>query len=144
MNIAILNRAGRWFGTGYIINPKSLFRRLAGNWPGVLLLCLLAANGRAQTFTNLHSFTAISGSEGYNGTNSDGEFVFLGLLLSGNTLYGAAQAGGSSGWFTVFAVNTDGTGFTNLHSFTATSGRNGNHSSGTNSEGAVPDGGFIL
>ncbi len=144
MNIAILNRAGRWFGTGYILNPNSLFRRLAGNWPGVLLLCLLAANGRAQTFTNLHSFTAISGSEGYNGTNSDGEFAFLGLLLSGNTLYGAAQAGGSSGWGTVFAVNTDGTGFTNLHSFTATSGSNGNDSSGTNSDGAEPNGGFIL
>ena len=29
--------------------------------------------------------------------------------------------GGSSGNGTVFAVNTDGTGFTNLHSFTATS-----------------------
>ena len=27
--------------------------------------------------------------------------------------------GGSSGNGTVFAVNTDGTGFTNLHSFTA-------------------------
>ena len=26
--------------------------------PCVLLLCLVAANGRAQTFTTLHSFTA--------------------------------------------------------------------------------------
>jgi uncharacterized repeat protein (TIGR03803 family) len=108
------------------------------------LLCLVAANGRAQTFTTLHSFTATSGSEGYNGTNSDGVYPFLGLLLSGNTLYGAAQAGGSSGWGTVFAVNTDGTGFTNLHSFTATSGTNGDYGSGTNSDGAVPNGGFIL
>jgi uncharacterized repeat protein (TIGR03803 family) len=40
------------------------------------------------------------------------------LALSGNTLYGTATGGGSSGWGTVFAVNTDGTGFTNLHSFT--------------------------
>ena len=34
-----------------------------------------------------------------------------GLILSGNTLYGTAR-GGSSGNGTVFAVNTDGTGFT--------------------------------
>ena len=116
---------------------------------GVLLLCLLAANGRAQTFTTLHSFTAPSGSEGYNGTNSDGEYPFLGLLLSGNTLYGAAQVGGSSGWGTVFALNTNGTNFTTLYSFTATSGTNGNYftilyGSGTNSDGAVPCAELIL
>ena len=124
------------------MKPNDLFRRLAGSLPGVLLLCLLAANGRAQTFTTLHSFTATSGSEGYNGTNSDGYFVFLGLLLSGNTLYGAAQAGGNSGWGTVFGVNTDGTGFTTLYSFTATSGSGG--FVGTNTDGAAPNAGFIL
>ena len=43
-----------------------------------------------------------------------------GLILSGNTLYGTAVYGGSSGDGTVFAVNTDGTGFTTLHNFTAT------------------------
>ena len=32
---------------------------------------------------------------------------------------GRRHDGGSSGNGTVFAVNTDGTGFTNLHSFTA-------------------------
>jgi hypothetical protein len=36
-DIALLNRAGRWFGTGYMMKPKSLFRRLAGTLPGVLL-----------------------------------------------------------------------------------------------------------
>jgi len=130
-----------------MMKPNNLFGRLAGSLPGLLLLCLLASNGRAQTFTTLHSFTATSGSEGFNGTNSDGDFVFLGLLLSGNTLYGAAQAGGSSGCGTLFAVNTDGTGFTNLHNFTATSGTNGIYASygyGTNRDGAVPNGGFIL
>ena len=44
-------------------------------------------------------------------------FAFSGLILSGNTLYGTARSGGSSGNGTVFALNTDGTGFTNLHSF---------------------------
>ena len=113
---------------------------------GVLLLCLLAANGRAQTFTTLHSFTPPSGSEGYNGTNSDGVYPFRGLLLSGNTLYGVAQAGGSAGWGTIFAVNLNGTGFTTLYSFTATSGTNGNYyyGAGTNSDGVGPNGGLIL
>ena len=105
-------------------------------------LRLLAPNGRVQTFTTLHSFTATSGSEGYNGTNSDGVHPFLGLLLSGNTLYGAAHVGGRSGWGTVFALNTDGTCFTTLHSFAATSGSEGVY--GTNSDGAVPNGGLIL
>jgi len=42
----------------------------------------------------------------------------------------------------VFAVNTDGTGFTTLHSFTA----GGTNSSGvfTNSDGAYPQAGLIL
>jgi uncharacterized repeat protein (TIGR03803 family) len=144
MNIALLNPAGRWLGPGYMMSPNSLFRRLAGSLPGVLLLCLLAANGRAQVFTALHSFTATSGSEGFSGTNSDGQFVFRGLLLSGNTLYGAAQAGGSGGCGTIFAVNANGTGFTTLHSFTATSVFNGNDSTGTNSDGVFPNGGLIL
>src|SRR5260221_14692225 len=52
------------------------------------------------------------------GGNSDGAYPNAGLILSGNTLYGTASQGGSYGWGTVFAVNTDGTGFTNLHRFT--------------------------
>ena len=60
-------------------------------------------------FQNLYSFTALSGS----GTNIDGADPVAGLILSGNTLYGTAQEGGISGNGTVFAINTDGTGFTN-------------------------------
>jgi uncharacterized repeat protein (TIGR03803 family) len=76
---------------------------------------VFAVNTNAMGFTNLHSFTARSGSYPY--TNSDGATPYAGLILSGNTLYGTAAYGGSSGNGTVFAVNTDGTGFTNLHSF---------------------------
>ena len=88
-------------------------------------------------FTNLHGFTALSASSPY--TNSDGANPESGLILSGNTLYGSANRGGSSGNGTVFAVNTDGTGFTNLHGFTATSG-----TLSTNSDGANPLAGLIL
>src|SRR5450756_1636931 len=73
-----------------------------------------AGRATAQTFTTLHSFTLLN-----NSTNSDGANPLGGLILSGNTLYGTAYGGGSSGNGTVFAVHTNGTGFTNLHSFTA-------------------------
>ena len=90
------------------IHTKTLF----------LLPTLIAALGltltvrvTAQTFTTLHSFT----------NSPDGANPYAGLILSGNTLYGTTQFGGSSGIGIVFAVNTDGTGFTNLYSFIGSS-----------------------
>jgi uncharacterized repeat protein (TIGR03803 family) len=65
-------------------------------------------NADGSGFTNLYSFTG-----GYDGANP-----YAGLVLSGNTLYGTAYSGGSSDLGTVFAINTDGSGFTNLYSFT--------------------------
>jgi uncharacterized repeat protein (TIGR03803 family) len=49
----------------------------------------------------------------------DGANPNAGLLLSGNTLYGTTYNGGNSGGYgVIFAVNTDGSGFTNLYNFT--------------------------
>ena len=82
-----------------------------------LIACLgliLVAQVTAQTFTKLHSFTPVNGP--YN-INSDGAYTYNGLILLSNTLYGTSNSGGSSGWGTVFKLNTDGTGFTTLHSF---------------------------
>ncbi len=99
------------------------------------LVFLLGGRASAQTFTTLHTFTAL-----VNSTNSDGANPHAALILSGKTLYGTADIGGSSGRGTVFAINTDGTGFTNLHSFTAISG----FPIETNSNGADPYAGVIL
>src|SRR6266853_1327074 len=86
-------------------NIKSLF----------LLPVLIAALGlmpasrvAAQTFTTVHSFAI-----------SDGAVPYAGLMLSGNKLYGTTALSGSSDAGTVFAMKSDGTGFTNLYSFTA-------------------------
>ena len=87
-------------------------------------------------FTNLHIFAE---SAGPYSTNFDGVVPQAGLVLSGNTLYGTTYQGGSSGNGTVFAINTDGTGYTNLHSFTAGAG---NYR--TNSDGIGPQAGLIL
>ena len=97
---------------------------------------VFAVNINGTGFTNLHTFTANSGSHYY--TNSDGGFPYAGLILSGNTLYGTAEASGSSGQGTIFKVNTDGSGFTTLHSFTARS------FGGPNNDGANPEAGLIL
>src|SRR6185312_12277021 len=63
-------------------------------------------------FAVVHRFTAT-----FAGTNIDGTSPEAGLVLSGNTLFGTASAGGG-GDGTIFAVSTDGSGFTNLYSFT--------------------------
>ena len=79
------------------------------------------ATARAQVFTNLHNFTPGSGP---NYTNTDGAVPSAGLVLSGNTLYGAAQYGGNANAGAIFRLNLDGSAFTNLYSFT--NGTDGN------------------
>jgi uncharacterized repeat protein (TIGR03803 family) len=85
--------------------------------------------------TNLYRFTPRTGPAPF--TNIDGSGPQGALILSGNTLYGTATAGGSGGAGTVFRVNVDGTGFTNLHSFMAVT-------NATNADGANPEGNLAL
>ena len=76
---------------------------------------------KRQDYAILYNFT----KEDNNVNNSDGSSPTAGLISSGNTLYGTASAGGVYGQGTVFAINTDGTGFTNLFNFgTENSGNN--------------------
>jgi uncharacterized repeat protein (TIGR03803 family) len=76
---------------------------------------VFAVSTNGLGFTNLYSFTA---APSYPYINSDGAYPEAGLLLVGDTLYGTALNGGSFGSGTIFAVNTNGGGFTNLHTFT--------------------------
>jgi len=59
----------------------------------------------------------------FAGFPSDGANPRAGLTLSGSTLFGTTQSGGSSGSGTVFKVNTNGSGFTVLKNFTGSDGR---------------------
>ena len=77
---------------------------------------VFAVNTDGSGFTNLHSFT--SHYDGTFSTNGDGAYPYGGLILSGNTLYGTTAYNGSGADGTVFAINTDGSSFTNLHYFT--------------------------
>lgn len=84
---------------------------------------LFAINSDGTGFRTLHNFAG----------TADGANPGADLLLSGNTLYGTATYGGTFNSGTIFAVQTGGTVFTNLYSFTAASG-----SPATNSDGANP------
>src|SRR4051812_38507343 len=75
---------------------------------------LIPVRVMAQTFTVLHSFSARPFTTNYDGTYPAGRLI---ANASGSILYGTANLGGSRGFGTVFAVNIDGTGLTNLHSF---------------------------
>jgi uncharacterized repeat protein (TIGR03803 family) len=66
------------------------------------------------------------------GPNSDGANPVAGLILSGNTLYGTAEYGGSNIYGTIFRLNINGSNFTNLYTFTG-----GN-------DGANPIAGLVL
>jgi uncharacterized repeat protein (TIGR03803 family) len=94
-------------------------------------------------FTNLYDFSLLKQDiTTGNNINSDGARLYSTLALSGKTLYGTATLGGSFGFGTVFAINTDGTGFTNLHNFTITQADPSNHY--TNFDGANPQTGLAL
>src|ERR1017187_191906 len=73
----------------------------------------LSTNG--SPFAVLHDFSALDSN---TGTNTDGALPCGGLVLSGNTLYGTASAGGAGGAGVVFSINTSGGSFTTLYSFT--------------------------
>jgi uncharacterized repeat protein (TIGR03803 family) len=81
-----------------------------------------AVSTNGLVFTNLYSFTG----------GNDGSVPECDLTISGNTLYGTTTAGGTASNGVLFAINTDGTGFKTLYSFTG-----GN-------DGATPKGGLTL
>ena len=100
---------------------KALLR--SGVVSSALIVCI-----STHALTVLHTFSAEEGV----GTNSDGYFTHADLVLSGNLLYGTAATGGTNGYGTIFSINTDGTGYTVLHSFTGAS------------DGAVPNADLAL
>ncbi|MGO8836170.1 MAG: choice-of-anchor tandem repeat GloVer-containing protein [Limisphaerales bacterium] len=109
---------------GLILSGNTLYGTTAGWGYTGSTGTVFAINTDGTGFKTLHNFSG----------GNDGAYPQTSLILSGNTLYGTTSAGGISNNGTVFAVNTDGAGFTTLYSFTALSGF------GTNSDGAIPNG----
>jgi len=99
---------------------------------------LFAMNTNGTGYTVIKTFSALDQSS-FPGTNNDGDRPIGGLVLSGNMLYGTTADGGTNGNGTLFRVNTNGTGFTVLWSFSAL-----DPTSNTNNDGANPVAGLIL
>ena len=86
---------------------------------------MFSLNTNGTGYTILHSFSSAGG---------DGQNPFAELVQGTNdALYGTTYGGGSSGYGTVFKLNTNGTGYTLLHSFST-----------NNSDGQNPFAGLIL
>jgi uncharacterized repeat protein (TIGR03803 family) len=120
---------GVWPSAGLVLSGNTLYGTTEYGGPGSGLGTLFAVNTNGTHIAYLHYF----GSGEY-----DGDVPYVGLILSGKTLYGTTSGGGPFNG-TVFAVNTNGTAFTNLHSFTEVSGHNS-----TNGDGSEPVAGLIL
>ena len=88
-----------------------------------ITLFLFSASAARAQFTLLHSFSGSDGANPYYGAPA----------ISGSTLYGETDYGGSTGKGVVYSMNTDGTGYTILHTFT-----------GTTSDGYGPLGSVVL
>jgi uncharacterized repeat protein (TIGR03803 family) len=106
-------------------------------------------NASGSGFAVLHNFSATSSSGFLFGTNSDGDRPEGDLVTDGSTLYGTAEYGGSNGNGTIFKINTNGSGFAVIKTFSATFMGTNNVSgnplvSGTNTDGARPIGGLVL
>jgi uncharacterized repeat protein (TIGR03803 family) len=123
-------------GTGYAV-LKSFTNSPDGAFPvGSLTLSGSVLYGTTSDGGNLGNGTVFkinTDGTGYavlkSFTNSpDGFSPAAGLTLLGNVLYGTTGYGGSSGNGTVFKINTDGTGYAVLKSFT------------NSPDGAIPSG----
>jgi uncharacterized repeat protein (TIGR03803 family) len=127
---------------GLVLSGNTLYGEAArgGNWLNGMVF---GVNTNGMGFTTLHSFTASDTDSLGANTNSDGVGPGAGLILSGNKLYGTAYGGGTSGSGTVFAVNTNGTGFKTLYRFT-TADYGAYPLWRTNTDGAAPNAGLII
>jgi starch-binding outer membrane protein, SusD/RagB family len=76
---------------------------------------LFKMNKNGTGFQNLFDF-------GENNIGTDN--TSISLIISGSTIYGIANKGGSSGSGVIFQIKNDGTGFMNLHDFTGADGNN--------------------
>lgn len=87
---------------------------------------VFSINTDGTGFTVLHTFTG-----------PDGGNPFCGLALSGDTLYGATEFGGTNGNGTLYSIKTNGGNFTLLHTFSASTGS-------YNVDGKAPDGSVVV
>jgi uncharacterized repeat protein (TIGR03803 family) len=118
LNVATgTNADGATPEAGLVLSGSTLFGTTsAGGSGGSGTVFSLSTNG--NNFTVLKSFSALNL---ITYTNTDGADPEAALIVSNGVLYGTTQYGGSEGYGLIFRVNTNGTGFTNIYTFTGNS-----------------------
>jgi hypothetical protein len=109
------NYGGSWPTTGLVLSSNVLYGLTAagGSARGGTVFSL-STNGTA--FSDRYDFTT-------DPSRADGKYTKNGLILAGDTLYGTIYYGGSASNGVVFAVRTNGTGYTKLHEFDGADGK---------------------
>ncbi len=123
---------------GLVLSGNTLYGtadRGGTNGSGFLVFALETSG---SNFIVLHYFAAEATNSLKLYTNLDGIYPG-GLTLSGSTLYGVAEAGGTNGEGTLYSMGTNGLEFTMLHTFGVTRAP-----TDTNSDGANPSYGLLL
>ncbi len=120
------------FLNGLVLSGNLLFGTDAlGGTNGTGTIFSINTNGGG--FKVVYPFTYDGGA----GSNLDGMHPEGQLVLAGSTLYGTAKAGGTNGWGTIFSVNTDGSNFNTLYTFSRL------HTA-TNTDGVEPQTGLVF
>ncbi|HZM03226.1 MAG TPA: choice-of-anchor tandem repeat GloVer-containing protein [Candidatus Saccharimonadales bacterium] len=118
VNYALTNNDGVHPYAGLTLSGSNFYGVMSGggnNGSGAIFS--LTTNGSG--FTNLYEFSAQAvGSS----TNGDGAAPKAQLALYGDMLYGSASSGGAMNGGTVFSLNTDGSGFSNLCNLSSVGG----------------------
>jgi uncharacterized repeat protein (TIGR03803 family) len=136
-NYPYTNTDGGWPQGGLVLSNHILFGTTtsSGRYGGGTVFKMDVSG---SNFAVLNSFLFAGGL-----SNSDPESPQGDLVLSGDTLFGTSHAGGTNGRGTVFRINTDGSSFTLLKQFSATS-LNTNFNSYVNPDGADPYSGVTI
>lgn len=120
---------------GLILSGGTLYGTASGGGAGGSgVVFFIGTNG--ANFTTLYNFTPM---DALTATNADGAMPTGGLVLLSNKLYGTTFAGGFGGRGTIFSLQTNGSGFTVLHHFTAT-----DPVTAANTDGASPCASLML
>jgi uncharacterized repeat protein (TIGR03803 family) len=118
------NGDGAYPSGGLVMVGNTLFGTASdGGLEGWGTTFALNTNGLFFLYTNLLNFNLS------NGQNPDD-----GVTVSSNVIYGVTGSGGTNGYGTIYSMNTDGSDYSNLYSFSPDSIGNLR----TNSDGAFP------
>lgn len=122
---------------GYAALAGNFGKQVAALLSFVAIVIAGALSASAQIFNTVYNFSGTS----WPPINADGAQPFqTGVVLAGDTLYGTTYYGGTNGNGVVFSVNTNGSGITVIHTFSAASPS----PDFTNADGEAPQGSLTL